>query len=149
MLYLVHHGDAVGPGVNPMRPLSDRGRAQVEFLAREASLRGVKPDVIWHSGKLRARQTAEAYWRCCNPLASFSAARGLQPTDPTGWILDAIAGETRSIMLAGHFPHLPRLLGRLVSGDPEAAPCDFPLNGIVAVDRENERWVEKWKLSPP
>ena len=149
MLYLVHHGDAVGPGVNPMRPLSDRGRAQVDFLAREASSRGVKPDVIWHSGKLRARQTAEAYWRCCNPLASFSAARGLQPTDPTGWILDAIAGETRSIMLAGHFPHLPRLLGRLISGDLEAAPCDFPLNGIVVVDRENEKWVEKWKLRPP
>src|SRR5262245_31860310 len=131
-----------------MRPLSDRGRAQVDFLARAAGSRGAKPDVIWHSGKLRARQTAEAYWRCCNPLASFSAVRGLQPTDPTGWILDAITGETRSIMLAGHFPHMPRLLGRLISGDPEAAPSSFPLNGIVVVDWENERWVEKWRLSP-
>ncbi len=93
MLYLVHHGDAVGPDVDPMRPLSERGRAQVDALAREAGSRGAKPDVIWHSGKLRARQTAEAYWRCCNPLASFSAVRGLQPTDPTGWIVDAIAAR--------------------------------------------------------
>lgn len=148
MLYLVHHGDAVGPHVNPMRPLSDRGRAQVEALAREAGSRGAKPDLIWHSGKLRARQTAEAYWRCCNPLASFTAARGLQPTDPTGWILDAIAGEARSIMLAGHFPHLPRLLARLISGDADAAPADFPLNGIVVVAAAGERWVEKWRLAP-
>jgi phosphohistidine phosphatase len=149
VLYLVHHGDAVGPDVDPMRPLSDRGRAQVEALAGEAGSRGAKPDIIWHSGKLRARQTAEFYWRYCNPLASISAVRGLQPTDPTGWILDAIVGETRSIMLAGHFPHLPRLLGRLVSGDPEAPPSSFPLNGIVVVDALDVKWIEKWRLSPP
>jgi phosphohistidine phosphatase len=80
VLYLVHHGDAVGPDVNPMRPLSDRGRVESDMLAQKAAERGVKPDIIWHSGKLRARQTAECYWKRCNPLATFSAARGLQPT---------------------------------------------------------------------
>ena len=117
-----------------MRPLSDRGRLEVDTLAHQAAARGVKPEIIWHSGKLRARQTAEAYWRLCNPLAGFSAARGLQPTDPTGWIIEAIAGETRDVMLAGHFPHLPRLLGCLLSGNPEAGPREFPLNGIVALE---------------
>lgn len=131
-----------------MRALSDRGRLEVEGLAQQAAARGVKPDVIWHSGKLRARQTAEAYWRVCNPLAAFSAARGLQPTDPTGWIMDAIAGETRDVMLAGHFPHLPRLLGCLVAGDLEAGPREFPLNGIVALEESSGRWIEKWRLAP-
>ncbi len=131
-----------------MRPLSDRGRLEVDSLARQAAAREVKPEVIWHSGKLRARQTAEAYWRLCNPLAAFSAARGLQPTDPTGWIMDAIAGETRDVMLAGHFPHLPRLLGCLVAGDPEAGPKEFPLNGIVALEESSGRWIEKWRLAP-
>ena len=76
---VVHHGDAVGPDVNPMRPLSDRGRVEVDMLAQKAAERGAKPEIIWHSGKLRAKQTAEAYWKRCNPLAAFSAARGLQP----------------------------------------------------------------------
>jgi len=147
VLYLVHHGDAVGPDVNPMRPLSPRGRVEVDMLAHEAAARGMKPGVIWHSGKMRARQTAEAYWRCCNPLATFSATRGLQPTDPTNWIVDAMAGETRDIMLAGHFPHLPRLLGRLVSGDPDAAPGEFPLNGVIALEEATGRWVERWRLN--
>lgn len=148
MLFLVHHGDAVGPDVNPMRPLSDRGRVEVDMLAQTAAERGAKPDVIWHSGKLRARQTAEAYLKRCNPFASFSAARGLQPTDPTNWIVDAITGEARDILLAGHFPHLPRLLGRLTSGNPDAGPVEFPLNGIVALEEVEGKWMERWRLRP-
>jgi phosphohistidine phosphatase len=148
MLFLVHHGDAVGPEVSPMRPLSDRGRVEVDMLAQKAAERGARPDVIWHSGKLRARQTAEAYWKRCNPLAAFSAVRGLQPTDPTNWIVDAITAETRDVLLAGHFPHLPRLLGRLITGAPDAEPGDFPLNGIVALEDVDGRWSERWRLKP-
>ena len=151
MLYLVHHGDAVGPDVDPMRPLSDRGRVEVDAVAESAAARGARPDVIWHSGKMRARQTAETYLRRCNPLAAFSATRGLQPTDPTNWIVDSIEGDRRHIMLVGHFPHLPRLLGRLVTAHADAPPADFPLNGIVALELEDEngKWVEKWRLAPP
>jgi phosphohistidine phosphatase len=148
VLFLVHHGDAVGPEVNPMRPLSDRGRVEVDMLAQKAAERGAQPDIIWHSGKLRARQTAEAYWKRCNPLATFSAIRGLQPTDPTNWIIDSIAGETTHILLAGHFPHLPRLLGRLVTGNPDAAPGQFPLNGVVALEHVDGKWLERWRLQP-
>ena len=146
MLYLVHHGDAVGPDVDPMRPLSNRGRLDVDALAHEAAGRGARPDLIWHSGKLRAKQTAEAFWRHCNTLAPLSATHGLQPTDPIPWILDAIAGETRSLMLVGHFPHLPRLLGVLLAGRPEAAPVAFPLHGVVALEDKNGKWSEQWRL---
>ena len=80
MIYLVHHAEAVGPEVEPQRPLSAAGRIHAEALAAAAAARGVKPEVIWHSGKLRARQTAEPFLRLCNPLAEFAAIRGLQPT---------------------------------------------------------------------
>jgi phosphohistidine phosphatase len=146
LLYLVHHGDAVGPDTDPARPLSTRGRVEVDMLAQKAAERGVKPVVIWHSGKLRARQTAEAFWRRCNPLSALSVTRGLQPSDPTSWIADAVAGETRDILLAGHFPHLPQLLGHLLTGNPKAAPANFPLNGMVALEEIDGRWIEAWRL---
>jgi phosphohistidine phosphatase len=146
VLFLVHHGDAVDAGVNPMRPLSERGVLEATRLAEKAAARGVHPGIIWHSGKLRARQTAEAYWKCCNPFATFSAVHGLQPTDPTNWIVDALAAESADVMLVGHFPQLPRLLARLVSGEPDAAPATFPLNGIVALEKENETWEERWRM---
>ena len=78
-LYLVHHGEAVGPEVDPRRPLSAAGREAVVKLAAAAAARGARPEIVWHSGKLRARQTAEEFWRACNALATFSATRDLQP----------------------------------------------------------------------
>jgi len=146
LLYLVHHGDAVGSDVDPMRPLSDRGRMHVERLAKLAAEAGAKPEIIWHSGKLRARQTAEVFWRDCNALATLAATHGLQPTDPTSWIVDVITGEPRDVMLVGHFPHLPRLLGVCLAGRADAGPAEFPLHGVVALDREGYTWTEKWRL---
>ena len=145
-LYLVHHGVAVGPEVDPRRPLSAAGLANVERLASQAAARGAKPAVVWHSGKLRAKQTAEAMWRACNALAEFSATRDLQPDDPAQWIRDRLRGETRDILIAGHFTHLPRLLSLLVVGGE--AGVEFPINGVVALKTEDagETWREVWRL---
>jgi phosphohistidine phosphatase len=139
----VHHGDAVGPDVDSRRPLSPRGRAEVERIAVEAAKRGARPAVVWHSGKLRAKQTAEAFWRACNALAEFSATRDLQPDDPPSWIRDRLRAESRDILIAGHFPHLPRLFALLVN-----RVGDFPQHGVVALatDDEGESWRELWRL---
>jgi phosphohistidine phosphatase len=146
MIVLVHHADAVGPDVDPMRRLSDAGRAAATRLAAEAAARGVRPDHVWHSGKLRARQTAELFWRACNPLAPFSAARGLQPDDPPAWIRDELAAESRSILVVGHMPHLDRLLRLMLQGGPPGSAAGFPLHGCVALERDAERWKEMWRL---
>jgi len=142
MVYLAHHADAVGPGADAQRPLSLGGRMHAEEIARRAKDRGVNPAVIWHSGKLRARQTAEAYWRMCNPLAEFSAIRGLQPTDPPEWIRDRVSGESRDVILVGHMPHLPRLL-RLLTAAEEA---EFPPHGLVALKESSGKWIETYRL---
>jgi phosphohistidine phosphatase len=146
-LFLVHHGDAVGPEVDPRRPLSSEGRQHVERIAAEAARRGAHPAVVWHSGKLRARQTAEAFWRACNALADFAATRDLQPADPPGWIRDRLRAEPRDVLLAGHFPHLPQLLRLLV---PRAdAAASFPPHGVVALETsdDGETWTELWRIA--
>ena len=64
---------------------SRAGSAHAERLARDAAAARCEAGRIWHSGKLRARQTAEAFLRACNPLAEFrrSAACNL-PIRPGG-----------------------------------------------------------------
>lgn len=149
LLFLVHHGDAVGPDVDARRPLSAHGRESVVRVAAEAAARGAKPAVVWHSGKLRARQTAEEFWRACNALSEFAATRDLQPNDQPSWMRDRLRGEPRDVMLVGHYPHLPALLVMLTSGSAVTTPT-FPQHGIVALetDDDGETWKEKWRLVP-
>ena len=144
MLFLVHHADAVDSTIDPQRPLSAAGRDHAERLAQHAAHRGVKPDVIWHSGKLRARQTAEPFWRLCNPLADLTAVRGLLPDDPPEWIRDMLIAEARDVMIVGHMPYMPRLFALLTSrtGTPASA---FPQHGLVALERSGDGWLERWR----
>lgn len=146
MVVLVHHADAVDPLIEPQRPLSDVGRAQAVSVANALLARALKPECIWHSGKLRARQTAEAIRRTCNPLAAFAAIRGLLPDDPPEWIRDRLTTESRTVVLVGHLPHLPRVVHTLLRNTEEWKD-DFPLHGAIALEEVDEGWVERWRLT--
>lgn len=139
-VYLVHHGDALGPDVDPQRPLSTRGLAQAVHLADQTRAAGAAPAAIWHSGKLRARQTAEPFLRL-NPFAEFKMVRGLRPDDPPEMMRDLLRSETRDLVLVGHMPNLADLL-QLVTGNR-----GFPLHGLVALqrDKDQDEWRETWR----
>jgi phosphohistidine phosphatase len=145
---LVHHASALGPKEDAMQPLSGPGRAWADEAALEAARLGARPSAIWHSGKLRARQTAEAFWRACNPLATLGAQRGMLPGDPPQWIADRLLVEEGELLLAGHMPQLARLLRLLVVGDADAPAPDFPAHGVIALERRDRRYVELWRIVP-
>jgi|SRR5687768_12922496 phosphohistidine phosphatase len=146
-LVLVHHADAVGPDVDPQRPLSMVGRFDVERLASAAAAKGLKPAVIWHSGKLRSRQTAEAFWKACNPFAELKASRGLQPSDGPWLFRDLLVEEERDLLAVGHMPSLPRILALLTAGSDDGHAA-FPLHGLVVLGRgaADRLWKEEWRL---
>ena len=142
-LALVHHADAVGPDVDPQRPLSSKGLEHADRVAAQTKGSGFSPAAIWHSGKLRARQTAEAFLRACNPFAEFRMVRGLSPDDPPEIMRDALRGEERDLLVAGHIPHIAALLQRLVA---DAAP--FPAHGVVILEREADgSWKEVSRIT--
>jgi phosphohistidine phosphatase len=140
MVFLVHHAEAVDSGIDPQRPLTPEGVAHAQRLAQEAAARDVKPIAIWHSGKLRARHTADAFRRTCNPRCEFSAIRGLQPADPPDWIKNRLLGEARDVMLVGHMPNIARVAEFIASA------AMFPAHGLVAIDWNGEKGREVWRL---
>lgn len=150
MIYLVHHGEAVPADVDAQRPLTEAGLGTARRLARAAARRGAAPVEVWHSGKLRARQTGEAFLRACNPRAAFTMVRGLRPADPSDILADRLAGETRELLLVGHLPLVARLLRRLVGRVGE--DLAFPPHGLVALEPDPAgdatRWRESWRLRP-
>ena len=142
-LLLVHHADAVSPAVDSMRPLSRSGHDQASRVAAAVATLDFVPELIWHSSKLRARQTAEALFLGCNQSATVGPVRGLLPGDPPSWLRDQLAHESRAIALVGHFPHLPALLSALI-GDERP----FPLHGCVLLEPDGDLWHEVWRFAP-
>lgn len=145
MVLLVHHATALGAHIDAQRPLSAHGQDQARRLAEHVKANGFVPAAIWHSGKLRGRQTAEAFLRVCNPFAEFRMVRGLRSEDPPEWMRDELLGETRDVLLVGHMPHIADL-ARLMSPGSSA----IPHNGLIAFEREGEAatWQEAWREQP-
>ena len=81
-LYLVQHGDALPEQVDPERPLSAKGRRDVEAVARLLASTGTRAVRVAHSGKLRAQQTAEVLAAALAPAAVPETMTGLNPNDP-------------------------------------------------------------------
>jgi phosphohistidine phosphatase len=142
-ILLVHHADAVSPAVDAQRPLSAVGRDQASRMAQEAQARGCQPTAVWHSGKLRARETAEPFLRL-NPFAAFKMMRGLLPEDPPEFMRDTLRAENRELVLVGHMPNIPALAHLLAGSDV------FPAHGILALETTDGglTWNELWRARP-
>lgn len=139
---LIHHAEAVSPAVDPQRPLTQAGYLHATRMAELARDRGAAPATIWHSGKLRSRETGHAFLSVCAPFAKFQMVRGLGPDDSPGIIQAAIQRESQDLALVGHWPSLPALLQLL---SPMSAP--MPQHGVVALTTSDQgvTWSETWR----
>lgn len=146
-LLLVQHGQAKTEHEDPDRPLTRSGAADVERVARWAiEGLGMRPGRILHSGRTRAKQTAEI-WGTLRPV-DIEGSDGLAPNDdPAMWAgrLDAIED---SLLLVGHLPHLDRLAGTLLAGDATRSPVQFRPGGLVGLVRTDGTWRVTMVLPP-
>ena len=118
--YLVRHGDAVAVGGKRRASALRIGREQVQRAAREMLERGSKVSRIYHSGILRAEQTAEILAKAFPPNSAVEQHAGLLPEDDPAIVSRSLTPPSDSIMLVGHLPYLKRLAALLISGDPES-----------------------------
>jgi len=144
-LYLVRHATPVSEDIDPQRPLSDAGFLEARKAAEAMS--HIKPTRIYHSGKLRASQTAEAFSESTG--ASMEEADGLKPNDdPAVWAGRVSSASATEIMLVGHLPFMARLVGILVKGDADALLVDFSPATVAYLESNDSGWELKGTFSP-
>ena len=148
-LFLVQHGKNLTKEIDADRPLSDEGRETVERIAKTAANYKVSVSYIKHSGKIRAKQTAEIMASFLKPKTGVQESSGLNPMDPVEDLAGSLTGE-EEMMLVGHLPFMERLVSYLITGSIEKTVIKFQNGGIVCLDkdRENETWHIKWTLMP-
>lgn len=150
-IYLVQHGEAVAEAEDPKRPLSPAGAAAVQRMADWAHRHGLPVTTVLHSGKLRAAQTAQTFASELEVPNGLRESEGLKPKDDPREVAKRLTQLGEGAMLVGHLPHLSRLAGLLLAGDPDASPVAFRNAGIVCLESAGERdarWSLAWSVVP-
>jgi phosphohistidine phosphatase len=146
-LYLVQHGQAKSESEDPERRLTSQGLEAVTRVARHSvELFSVRVARVVHSGKTRARQTAEIWSRLCG--VDVEQAGDLAPNDDPAIWAERLNVEQDDLMLVGHLPHLARLTGLLLVGTAEHSVVGFQQGGLVGLDQTETGWAV-WLVVPP
>jgi phosphohistidine phosphatase len=149
-LYLIQHGEAKSEAEDPERSLTPRGEKEVMSISKVASGLSINPLKVFHSGKLRAKQTAEIIASTLKiPDPSVQPVQGLNPNDDIRPWAERISKEREDLMLVGHLPSLEKLTSFLLCGDENARLVLFRYGAIVCLDqKEDKRWAVRWILTP-
>lgn len=148
-LYLVQHGQSLPKDKDPQKGLSEEGISETKRIAEIAKESGLLVTGITHSGKTRARQTAEIFASALEPAGGLQERSGLNPLDDVTVVADDIdSAENR--MFVGHLPFMERLTAHLITGSIEKPVFKFQNSGIVCLDMDPDAqsWVIRWAIMP-
>lgn len=134
-LFLVQHGDAVPKDVDPERPLSDQGRADIQRLTDWLASQGIQVVQILHSGKARARETAEILRPLLISPGQLYEGQGLAPNDSPEAFLHHLKDSNKDILVAGHMPFVARAVSQALTGAPDRQLVGFLPGSVAGIER--------------
>jgi phosphohistidine phosphatase len=152
-IYLIQHAESKSKEEDPTRPLTDDGRKTVEMVGAHLARLGISFDRVYHSGKLRAQQTAEILAGSFNIDAKVEARTGLDPLDPvepiTQWLSEQAQQGLKSVAIVGHLPFLDKLASLLITGNETAGVLAFQYAGVVklAPKAQGQAYAVRWVLT--
>ena len=145
LLYLVRHGEAKSKDEDPDRSLSDKGVDDVKKVALALSKKEVAVKDIFHSGKVRAKQTAQIIADAISHSKGVFEKEGLKPNEDPAFWASRIEDMDEGIMLVGHLPNL-EVLATLLLG---RGSVRFSAGQVVCLERNTHgSWSLKWTIAP-
>ena len=144
-IYFAQHGLAVDKAKDPERPLSLSGEQQTKAVANILLDSATPVTRIFHSGKLRAAQTAEIFSDILK-VPSISAIKGMSPNDDVTLLAQQLNVE--HALYIGHLPHLEKLASYLLTGNENANIIKFQNSGILCLEKDSLQYHIKWLLTP-
>jgi len=148
-VYFVQHGKSVPKEENPDRPLSDIGAKEVEEIATLLRENNVKVNIIFHSNKLRAVQTADIIQKHLNASQGIKEKPGMNPMDNVRLFAKEIE-KNEDTMYVSHLPFLEKLISFLITGDEDKVVLKFQNAGVVKLQfsTEDYHWYITGTLLP-
>ena len=146
-LYILQHGEAVPKEIDPERPLSEHGNRDIRILARHMQNMGVQLGNVFHSGKLRAEQSARLIAETLSPEILPIQTEGLNPNDDPSVLIGDIEQLNENILIASHMPFVSRLCSTLLTGTTEAEFASVP-GTLFCLEKAEDKWRLAYMLRP-
>lgn len=148
-LLLVQHGEAFVKDVDPDRPLTERGAADIDRLAAFLGDAGIRVGRVMHSGKLRAQQTAARLAAILAPGVAPEVSGLIDPNDNPAAFGRQSGSWDSDVVVVGHLPFMARLVAHLVAGDQDLPVTAYRPGSVVCLQQDDEgRWSIVWMIRP-
>ena len=147
-LYLMRHGEALSPQIDPERGLTDNGKLKIESVAKYLQQQGITFRQVFHSKKKRACETAEIMTRILSPDITPALHQNITPNDDPNLIISEINSWDEDTLITSHLPYVPNLMTLLTGKDAFITPITFETGTIVCLKKNNKNWTFDWSTCP-
>jgi len=148
-LYLMRHGEALSPQVDPERGLTEKGKERIVLVAEHLLNKGVTFEHIFHSKKKRARETAEIMQNIISPGTPLNLHSHIKPEDDPNIISAEISTWHEDTLITSHLPFVPNLMTLLTDRDAYLSPITFETGTFVCLEKVSSfEWAYRWSTCP-
>ena len=148
-IYLVQHGEAAAKELDPERPLTEQGVTDVQRVSGALKQASVEVERVIHSGKLRARQTAEILAAEIAPGLQLETSDLINPNDNPGAFDLQTGSGNMDTMVVGHLPFMAKLVSHLVTGDDNDMSVAYRPGTVVCLESiDKDNWQINWMVRP-
>jgi phosphohistidine phosphatase len=133
--------------MQPERPLSEQGVRDIRNLALHLQNMGLQLGNVFHSGKLRAQQSAGLIAETVSPGIKPVQTDGLGPNDDPTVIIEDIERMDANILIVSHMPFVSRLCSTLLTGTADAEFASIP-GTLFCLEKEGNKWRLACMLRP-
>jgi phosphohistidine phosphatase len=148
-LYLVQHGEAENKETNSERPLTEKGHNDIRKLSQFLNQSDIQLDQVIHSGKLRAKETAEYFVKMLTNPSSSIENSNINPNDSLEPLIAEIQSWSNDTLIVGHLPYLAKLVSYLTTGNDSSLTASFQPGTAICLQRDEDmKWQLNWMIRP-
>lgn len=148
-IYWVQHGDSLPQDIDPEQPLSEKGKKDIVRLAHFLSKRDILVSHLYHSGKLRAKETAELLAPNITSLKGIEIFPGISPMDDVNPVIDKINTWNEDVLLVSHLPFITKCISKLLTGDENKPIVNVERGSLICLEKsDNNQFLIHWMLRP-
>ena len=141
-LILVRHGSSAMAADDDARTLDDTGRDEAEIVGNWLGKLSLGSPSVWHSNKVRTRETADIIIKHAGWSSKPIETQGLRPSSPVEEIVPHIEAEKTDLVIVGHMPFMSGIAAHLVHGPRAYSHWDFATCGTLILERSGQKeWI--------